>query len=248
MTSTDDAAFASATTVPPGEAPAPVAAGWDDPEYQQGVIELLGVLAYGELSAFERLSDDAALAPTLTDKASVAAMAVAECGHFRPLRDRRVELGADPEEAMAPFVAALDAFHESTAPADWLEGLVKAYVGDGFAADFYREIAVHLDPSTRDLVLGVFADTGHSEFAVEQVRAAIAANPRVAGRLALWGRRLAGEALIQAQYVAAEHDVLAGLLIGGPGRPGVDLAQIAAVFNQLTTEHSRRMASLGLAS
>ena len=42
---------------------------------------------------------------------------------------------------MAPFVPALDAFHEGTRPSTWLEGLVKAYVGDGLASDFYREIA-----------------------------------------------------------------------------------------------------------
>ena len=28
---------------------------------------------------------------------------------------------------------------------DWLEGLVKAYVGDGIAPDFYREIATYVD-------------------------------------------------------------------------------------------------------
>ena len=56
-------------------------------------------------------------------------------------------------EAMAPFATPLDAFHDRTAPADWLEGLVKAYVGDGLAADFYREIAAFLDADTRDLVL-----------------------------------------------------------------------------------------------
>ena len=48
---------------------------------------------------------------------------------------------------MAPF----DAFHARTAPADWLEGLVKAYVGDGLAADFYREIAAFLDADTRTI-------------------------------------------------------------------------------------------------
>ena len=35
------------------------------------------------------------------------------------------------------------------------------------------------------------------------------------GRLALWGRRLVGEALSQAQRVAAERDALAALLVGG---------------------------------
>ena len=43
---------------------------------------------------------------------------------------------------------------------------------------------------------------------VDRVRAAINADPRVGGRLALWGRRLVGEALSQAQRVAAERDAL----------------------------------------
>ena len=109
-----------------------------DADRQQAMIDLLGVLAYGELIAFERLADDAGLAPTVADKAALGEMAVAEFGHFVKLRERLRALGVDPGEAMAPFVEPLDAFHDSTAADDWLEGLVKAYVGDGFAADFYR--------------------------------------------------------------------------------------------------------------
>ena len=88
----------------------------------------------------------------------------------------------------------------------WLESLVKAHVGDGLAADFYREIAEWLDPVTRDLVVDVLADTGHSSFAVREVRSACQADPRLTGALALWGRRLLGEAITQAQYVVADHD------------------------------------------
>ena len=235
---------------PPTTSPAPPPS--DEPladaGYRAAVIDLLAVLAYGELSAFERLCDDAALAPSLSDKAEIAEMAIAEFGHFRLLRQRLVDLEVDPEQAMQPFVAPLEAFHASTAPADWLEGLVKAYVGDSIAGDFYREIAHHLDPGTRDLVLEVFEDTGHSAFVVEKVRAAIAADPRVGGRLALWGRRLMGEALSQAQLVAAERDALAGLLAGGVGRPGVDLVELGRMFTRLTEEHTKRMAALGLAA
>lgn len=219
-----------------------------DGDYRAAVVDLIGVLAYGELSAFERLSGDAAMAPTLTAKAEVAAMACAEFGHFEQLRDRLAELGADPEEAMAPFVRPLDDFHASTAPADWYESLVKAYVGDSIAADFYREISRTLDPATRDLVVEVFQDTGHSAFVVEKVRAAIAADPRLGGRLALWGRRLLGEALSQAQRVAAERDALTALLVGGVDRPGVDLLELGRMFTRITEAHARRMASLGLAS
>lgn len=220
----------------------------DDPDYRAAVVDLLGVLALGELVAFERVADDATLAPTLADKAALAEMAVAEFQHFTLLRDRLTELGADPTEAMQPFVGALEAFHERTRPADWLEGLVKAYVGDGIAIDFYREITAYVDDSTRQLVHAVLDDTGHIDFVVDRVRSAIAADPRVAGRLALWGRRLVGEALSQAQRVAAERDALSSLLVGGVDRPGADLAEIGRMFARLTENHTRRMAAMGLSA
>jgi len=195
------------------------------------------------LVAFFGLVEDAALAESLADKAALAEMAVAEFGHFRLLRDRIQELDVDPDDAMRPFVAAIDEFHARTAPSDWLESLVKAYVGDGIAADFYRTVAELLDPQTRGLVLDVLKDTGHAGFAVARVRGAIEADPRVAGRLALWARRLVGEALGQAQRVAAEREALASLLAGGEVN---QLGEIGRMFAQLTDAHARRMAALGL--
>ncbi|MFM7597584.1 MAG: ferritin-like fold-containing protein [Actinomycetota bacterium] len=219
-----------------------------DPAYRSAVIDLLGVLAYGELMAFERLAADAALAPTITDEAELAAMANAEYRHFARIRDRLVELGADPALAMAPFKEPLESFHAMTAPSDWLEGLVKAYVGDGIGMDFYREIAVFLDPQTQALVLDVCADLGQSAFVVDRVRAAIEADPRVAGRLALWARRLVGEALSQAQHVAAERVALTAMLMGGSGGASMDLTAIGEMFGRLTDEHTRRMQALGLSA
>ncbi|MDX6334448.1 MAG: hypothetical protein QOG05_1788 [Streptosporangiaceae bacterium] len=181
---------------------------------REGIVDLLGLLAYAELDAYFRLTEDAALAPSLGDRAALAGMAVAEFGHFRLLCDQLSALGAQPEQAMLPFAPALDAFHARTAPADWLEGLVKAYVGDGIAGDFYRAVAELVDPQTRELVLRVLADTGHAEFVIARVRAAIAADPHLGGRLALWARRLVGEALAQAYRVVADRRSLAGLLAG----------------------------------
>ncbi|KJS52705.1 ferritin-like fold-containing protein [Streptomyces rubellomurinus] len=219
-----------------------------DPGYRAAVLDLLGALAYGELSAFERLAEDAKLAPDLADKAALARMASAEFQHYQRLHDRLAEIGADPQEAMRPFVEPLELFHRMTAPSDWLEGLVKAYVGDAIATDFYREVAVRLDDDTRDLVLGVMSDTGHAQFAVDKVRQAIEADPRAGGRLALWGRRLMGEALSQAQRVVAERDALSNLLVGGVQVQGFDLVEVGKMFNRITEAHTKRMAALGLAS
>ncbi|HET8616508.1 MAG TPA: ferritin-like fold-containing protein [Actinomycetales bacterium] len=230
------------------QAPGPVTGGPDlaDPEYREGVVDLLGALAYGELTAFSRLAADADLAPNLADKAAIGRQAVAEFHHFELLDERLTELGADVRAAMAPFVHAVDSFHDRTRPSGWLEGVVKAYVGDGFATDFYREVATYLDPRTRELVLEVGQDMGQAEFAVSTVRGAVERQPAVAGRLALWARRLVGEALSQAQRVAAERDALASLLIGSATRSGADLAEIGRMFARLTEAHTRRMERLGL--
>jgi len=220
----------------------------NDPKYRAAVIDLLAVLAVGELTAFERMAADSVLAPTYADKAAMGELATIEFKHFIALRNRLIELGADPEVALEPFRQTLEDFHTKTKPTDWLEGLMKAFVGDGIGLDFYREISSYVDPRTRELVLEVCDDLSQAAYVVDRIRLAIVEDPKVAGRLALWGRRLVGEALSQAQRVAAERDALSALIIGGIDRPGADLAEIGRMLARLTESHSRRMADLGLAA
>ena len=219
-----------------------------DEAYRAGALDLLGLLAYGALTAFDRLAEDARMAPTLADKVQLATMAGRQVDHFGRIRSRLAEFDVDVMAAMRPFHEPFNGFHEHTRPKDWLEGLVKAYVGDGIAADFYREVAAFVDADTRALVHEVLADSGHADFVVGRVRSSIENDPRVGGRLALWGRRLVGEALSQAQRVAADRDALTSLLTGTVDRPGLDLAAVSRMFSRLVENHTRRMATLGLQS
>jgi hypothetical protein len=209
------------------------------------VLDLLGALAYGELSAFDHLADDARLAPTISARTQMSAMAATEFGHYELLGRRLADLGADPGQAMAPFVAAIETYHSLTEPSTWLEAVVKAYVGDGLAADFYREVATFVDRDTEQLIHGVLAEAGRAEFAVREVKTAIAEQPAAAGRLALFARRLVGEAISEAQHVLADRDSLMRLLIGKAAGTG-DLAGVAGLFTRITERHTERMAALGL--
>jgi len=221
------------------------------PSAEPGVIDLLGLLAYAELGSFFRLADDAGLAPSLRSKGQLAALAATEQAHYQSLRDRLEELGVVPEEAMEPFVEPLDAWHDRTEPQSWLESLVKTYVGEGIAGDFYRKVAELADEDTRTLVEGVLAETDRAEFVSATVRAAVEEDPKLVGRLSLWARRLVGEALSQAQAVAVSRPRLAALLAGDGGHAADgtglgDLAAVSRMFASLTDRHSDRLKAMGL--
>lgn len=211
----------------------------DPARYNSFLRDLLGVMAYGELSAFERLSSDARYSPTLHDRAVLARVAVTEFQHYELVRARLEDMGLDAEAAMLPFQPAVDHFHERTRPADWYESLMKAYVIDTVSADFYRAAARHADPGTRDLVERIHSDDESTAVLRELLRSALAADPRLASRLSLWARRLLGEALTQAHRVSLEHAFPAALT-GAAGEPA------GGMTAGLAANHSRRMTQLGL--
>src|ERR1700733_10489014 len=131
-----------------------------------GVNELFAVLAYGEVAAFYRLTDEARMAPDLRGRISMASMAAAEMQHYELLHDALESRGVDVVTAMAKYVSAVENYHRLTMPSTWLEALVKTYIGDALAADLYLEIADGLPDEVADVVRAALSETGHSQFVV----------------------------------------------------------------------------------
>jgi hypothetical protein len=213
------------------------------PADHPGVNELFAVLAYGEVAAFYRLTDEARMAPDLRGRISMASMAAAEMAHYELLHDTLESRGVDVVPAISKYASALDGYHRLTTPSTWLEALVKTYVGDALVADFYLQIADGLPHEVADVVRATMSETGHSQFVVAEVRAAVTKSARQRSRLALWSRRLLGEAITQAQYVLAEHDELVDLVVSRTD----GLTQLAAFFERVQRTHDDRMRELGLA-
>lgn len=207
-----------------------------------GVDQLFALLAYGEVAAFYRLTDEARMAPNLAGRINMASMAAAEMNHYEILREALAKRGVDIVPAMTRYASALENYHRLTTPSTWLEALVKTYIGDALAADFYLEIADALPEDAADVVRAVLSETGHSQFVVAEVKAAVTASDKQRHRLALWSRRLLGEAITQAQYVLAEHDELVDFVVSS----GEGIGQLTEFFDRLQNTHNSRIRELGL--
>lgn len=219
------------------------------PREREGTIELLGAIAYGTISGFTRIAADSEMARDLRLKRALAGMAVKEFHNHVMLCDHITSLGGDPVGAMTPFEDAFEAFHARTRPRDLLEGLVKAYIGDGIASDFFIEISKYVEPDSRAIIEK--ANTNHRDVdvIVAAVREGISADARLGGPLALWGRRLVGEAITQGQVVATQREALSELVLGlSHDRPGATLEEVGQLMQRLTDRHQLRMGRLGLSA
>lgn len=195
----------------------------------------LGRLGYVTLVLFENLGRAVMAAPTPEAKSGLtrAAGGIGDAHEAVVAELRR--LGHDPMAAMEPYRSELDDFQRRTQGADWHEILVTCYLTTGFLLDFSLGLAGGLRADLGDRVSRIIAETDAGEqILVELLRAAVDANPRLASRLAMWGRRLVGDTML----VARESLEIDGVM------PGED--RIEPVFTELVAEHTRRMDALGL--
>jgi hypothetical protein len=216
------------------------------------VLQLLGLVAYTELASFGRLAGDAAHAPTLQQRQALSRMAAALLDRQEAVLVRVTELGGDPATCMAPFDGLFDDFDARTRPSSWWEGFLKGYVGQGVADDFCLIAAQGLDERSRAVVVGSLTQDAPADRSAPVIAEAAASDPVLASRLALWGRRLVGEALGAVGTVLSEHPALDRLVLeAARAEAGDDEAPASVqpwVFARLTAGHTRRMDRLGLAA
>lgn len=197
-------------------------------------IQFLGRAAYVQLSIFENLSRAISTAPGTGYKATIGRVAELSLARHRALITELEREGSNPEEAMEPFTAAVDEFDRRIRGADWYEVVLAAYLTAGFLDDFYDRLAAGLPEAVRQRVTAIFTLPTGEDLLQERLREAIEQNPRLASRLAMWGRRLVGDTMLLARSSLDLHSL-----------PSEE-ARVEPVFTDLIAAHSRRMDALGL--
>lgn len=216
------------------------------------------MLAYTEQTAFLRLARDAATSPSPQEKVSHTFLAGAAFGRYERVCTKLTSLGADPIALLAKFDGLYDDYEERTPAEKWHELVLKGYVGHAVAIDFCQLVAPSLTADASAFVAHILAEDSASGAEEDILLRDCAADPILASRLALWGRRLMGELLNQVQALIAAQPALERLAIAAATQAGAKIEGQTPqeskklltgwVFTQLTSEHARRMDRLGLAA
>src|SRR5699024_11488766 len=98
----------------------------------------LALLAFGELTSFNRIATTATTAADLDDKVILARLASQSFANFEQLSQHIDQMGQDVIELCQHFDPTFSTLAERTRPHDWYESLMKGFVFDGSMNDLYR--------------------------------------------------------------------------------------------------------------
>ncbi|MCU1639299.1 MAG: hypothetical protein JWL94_1946 [Microbacteriaceae bacterium] len=204
-------------------------------ELTPDLASYLGRAAYLQLSIFEVAARAVMTAPDVRGKNALSNVARLSLVKYDGLVRELERSGHDPAATMEPFRREIDTFQLQTRGGDWHEDLVTSYVTAGLLDDFFVRLAEGLAQEQASRIGELLHGDTASDLIGAELRAAIDANPRLASRLAMWGRRLVGDTLLIARSALAV-----------PENTAPDEARLEPVFTELITAHTRRMDALGL--
>jgi hypothetical protein len=212
----------------------------------------LGQLAYLQLSQFEILTNELKFSPKTQYKAELSEAAAKSFEKYRAISKKLVGLGVDPTDAMDPYAERIETFHSRTTGNSWHESIIKVYLVSGLLDDFYRRLAVGLEPAMRADVEKALNDKKFEAFAKRVLLESMAADEQLSSNLALWGRRLMGDVLLELRG-AFDNRKLAGFpktkKLTAEEERDLNLAaysKIEPLISELIGAHTVRMDALGL--
>jgi hypothetical protein len=171
---------------------------------------------YAALADVERLAALISSAPELADRMAVADMMSERHARYRELLEAFGD-AHDMRSEMADAAPALDEAQRRVVSHDWWEGLTAFALGAPLTDELFSALL-----GAGDEPVAVVP------WASYRLRAAIEGDAALAARIALWGRRLVGEAIVLCREFG--------------GRRYPELA------DRLAASHARRLAELGLAA
>ncbi len=204
-------------------------------ELAPAILPFLAEVAYLQLSNFELVAQTVLAAPTTASKARLSNAAQGSLTKHRELVKAIERRGKSAAELMNESAGRIDDFRLRVQGDDWHEKLMTAYVAIGFLDDFFIGLAGGLSGNDAERAIESLSGKSAQDALFEELREAIEADAALASRLAMWGRRLIGDAMLLARASLVHSD-----------NRDNDEARIEPVLTELIAAHTRRMDALGL--
>lgn len=205
----------------------------------------LSQLIQHHLLVAELLIDDAARATDANAKKQKA-IAARYQARAKDLQELLIKLGASYMELQQQIRDRLDVLVERTEGKGWPEDIMRIFVVFTLLEDAYLRLAKGLTPARRLKVESMLSDNSLADYCQEALAGAIQNLPQLTNDLALFGRAIVADALLEVRDLANFTDVLRD-----PPKDQVELTReqfkiLEPLTSELVASHTLRMDSLGL--
>lgn len=158
-----------------------------------------------------------------------------------------VKGGASEMDLQAEIRDRLDLLIQRTEGLGWHEDLMRIYIVFGILEDSLQQVSKGLSPARRIKIETLMLDNSLQNFCHDELEKAIAENPEITGRLAMFGRMVVADALLEVRDSVNLDEVLSEPLPADPTELAREQFKALEPFtSDLISEHTLRMDRLGL--
>ena len=141
----------------------------------------------------------------------------------------------------------LDLLIQRTEGFGWHEDLMRIYIVFGLIEDALQQVSRGLSPARRIKIEAMMLDRSLENFCHDQLSKAISDSPEIAGRLAMFGRMVVADALLEIRDSVDLEQILTQPLPSDPTELAREQFKALEPFtSELISEHTLRMDRLGL--
>lgn len=207
----------------------------------------LSQLSQVQLAIAHLMQDDSIKAPKAEIRERQLEISRSYKSRSAESEDMVAKTGENVMDRQAEIRDRLDLLIQRTEGEGWHEDLMRIHIVFGILEDSLRRVAKGLAPAKRIRVEAMLLDGNLEKFCELELKRAMEKNPEMTGRLAMFGRMVVADALLEVRDSVDLSEVMPQNYSTDPTALSREQFKILEPFtSELISEHTVRMDRLGL--
>lgn len=206
----------------------------------------LGQLSYLSLVTAQILENDSVLAPSTAYRQKQLKVAEVYKERHRELTTMLSKLGKDAVDIEDRFGPRVDELFERTAGVGWHESLMRLHIALGILEHSAKSVGKGLSSATRNKVEDLLKNDLLAQYCSTALKSELLRSPEIAGRLAMYGRSLVADVLLEVRNSVSLEKVLTETPADKIDKSRAEFKVLEPFVSELIAAHTVRMDELGL--